>query len=224
MVTVVIAYRDMGCRHRRAAFEFVLDRYTMQGFDVIVDSGTDDATFTKSRSLNAAIRRSPDGIIVHSDPDSFVPEATLRDAIALAADDGLVVPFSRYLYLTEAATSAVLNGHTAVTEADCEDCGANGVGNVTVFSRSTWELCGGFDERFGLWGGDDVAFATAAAAFTQPTRRLEGDAIHLYHPRLPQSIPGPRNRPYLDQFAFVAEYRDAAEIGPEAVRLLVESR
>lgn len=225
MVTVVIAYRDMGCQHRRVAFDFVLARYQSQGFDVIVEHGSDDATFTKASGLNAGIARAPEGVIVHSDPDSFVPEETLRAAIDLAAaEDGMVVPFDRYLYLTEAATAEVLAGRTDVTEADAEDFGPNGVGNLTVFSKATWRRCGGYDERFGLWGGDDVAFATAAEAYTQPTRRLDGDVIHLYHPRLPQSIPSRRNWPYLEQFAIVAEYRDAAADGPEAVRRLVEAR
>ena len=69
---------------------------------------------------------------------------------------------------------------------------------------------------------EDAAFRYACDALVAPTRRLPGDAVHLFHPRLPISIPGGPG--YVEQFAIVAEYRDAAEEGPEAVRALVENR
>jgi hypothetical protein len=74
-----------------------------------------------------------------------------------------------------------------------------------------------------LWGGDDAAFAFACEAFTgNPLRKVAGPALHSWHPRLPESIPG--NPGYDEQFRLVVEYRDAAGRGPDAVRALVEAR
>jgi hypothetical protein len=49
-----------------------------------------------------------------------------------------------------------------------------------------------------------------------------GLALHSFHERLPQSIPG--SDAYVEQFAILAEYRDAALVGREAVRELVAGR
>jgi hypothetical protein len=209
--SLVIAYRDMGCPHRRAAFVHVLDWYAGFG-EVIVEAGDSDDTFTRARALNAAISRSTGDVIVQADPDSLIPLDTLAAAIKLAATDGLVIPHSEWLYLTSEATRLVLDGLPLedVTPSQCEVHGSKGSGNVTVFSRHTWEVCGGFDERFGMWGGDDGAFAYAAEAFTQPTRRLDGPMVHLWHPRLPQSVPGSVG--FVEQFAILSEYRDALDV------------
>lgn len=221
MTTVVIAYRDLGCPHRRASFDFVHSYYQALGLTVVVECG--DESFTRASGLNTAIRNVGHGVIVQSDPDSLVPPKQLAAAVALAAKPGLVVPHDRYLYLNAETTTRVLHGATPgdLGPEHCDDTGT-GVGNVTVFSFDTWEQAGGFDERFGLWGGDDAAFAYATEAFCAPLRRIEGDMIHLWHPRLPQSIPDTPG--FVEQFAILAEYRDAAADSPEAVRNLVGSR
>ena len=225
-VDVVIAYRDMGCPHRRRSFRYVRDWYDQHGYPVLVEAGDADDTFTRASAINAAIARSGADIIVQSDPDSLVSAMALHIAILeAAAGDGLVVAHTRYLYLHQSATDAVIAGGRDLADlgpADCDTYGKGGLGNVVVFRRTTWEQVSGFDERFGLWGGDDAAFAYACEAMVAPTRRIDGDMWHLWHPRLPQSEPGGPG--YADQFALLAQYRDAAQVGPDAVAALVRSR
>ena len=60
------------------------------------------------------------------------------------------------------------------------------------------------------------------AAFVGDTRRVEGDVVHLWHPRLEASIPG--TDAYIEHFEILERYRDAAARGPGAVRALVEAR
>jgi hypothetical protein len=228
-VVFVIAYRDMGDPHRAAAFRYVCDYYLRLDCPVLVESGVSDAAFTRAGALNSMIAAVPGNpVVVQTDPDSLVPLDTLRHAIAMAdACGGLVIPHDRYLYLAPAPTTAILTGGVGVDPFSagpehCESFGPNGSGNVTVFCRATWQAAGGYDERFGLWGGDDAAFAYACEALVGPARRLHGDMVHLWHPRLPQSVPG--HPGYSAQFAILAAYRDAAATGPEAVRELVRNR
>lgn len=222
--SVVIAYKDMGCPHRRASFQFVTAFYEALFDEVVVEGGDD--LFTRAKGINTAIERASGDIIIQSDPDSVVRPAMLADAVDQAASsDGLVVCHDRYLYLTDRATVDVLTGARefgTMQSEDCESAGHGGVGNVTVFSRATWAAVGGFDESFGVWGGDDAAFAYATDAFCDPMRRTPGDMVHLWHPRLPQSIPGDPG--YAEQFALLEPWRDAAALGRDAVRALVAER
>lgn len=223
-VAVVIAYKDMGCPHRAASFEVVRGFYTDLGFDVIVEGG--DENFTRASGINGAIARTDATVIVQSDPDSLVTPAQLEAGIALAEqEDGLVTPFERYLYVNEQVTDEILRGDRGlfnVRPIDCDESGLGGVGNVAIFSRSTWQTVGGFDEGMGLWAGDDAAFRYASDAFCQHLRRLPGDMIHLWHPRMAESVPG--HPGYVKQFSVLEQYRDAAAVGDEAVRDLVRTR
>jgi hypothetical protein len=224
-VSIVIAWRDMGDPHRAAAWEYVRRFYDQTGWEIIVESGRDDATFARAASINAAVARASGSVIVQSDPDSMVRLDAVKRAVALAVEsDGLVIPHDRYLYLTEAATRGLLGGMPTFGFGadDCETPPGTGVGNVTVFSRATWEAADGFDERFGLWGGDDAAFAYVCDVLIAPTRRLFGDMVHLWHPRLPQSHPD--HPGYKAQMSILGRYRDAAAAGPDQLLELVASR
>lgn len=222
-VAIVMAWRDMGCPHRRAAYDYTHRWWLQFGWPIIVEGEVEP--FTRARALNAAIARADAKVIVQADPDSVLSHPDrVRHALELTCYDGLVVAHDRYLYLTESATAAVYAGRALTTlgPGNCESHGAKGVGNVTMFRAGTWRASGGYDERCGLWGGDDAAFAYAAEAFCGPLRRGHADMIHLWHPRLPQSIPGGEG--YAAEFAIVAQYRDAAKVGRHAVRRLVHTR
>lgn len=223
-VAVVMAYRDMGVPERRRAFEFVHAWYTDRGWPVVVEAGESDETFTRARAINAGIRRAGAEVIIQADPDNLVNARALAAAVSLADRPGVIFPHDRWVRLTPAATDDVLAGRRQVSDMgpdDSELTGPDSSGGVVVFSTSTWKRAGGFDERFGLWGGDDAAFAYAAEAFCARPRRIVGDVTHLWHPTLPQSEIGSPG--YVEQFAILAQYRDAAAVGPDAVRRLVEA-
>jgi hypothetical protein len=224
-VAVVMAWRDLGCLHRRAAYAYTHDWWSQFGWPIVVEGEVEP--FTRARALNAAVARAADlaPVIVQADPDSVLAEPNRVDeAVELTRYGGLVVAHDRYLYLTEQATTAVYNGRRLETlrPADCESHGRGGVGNVTVFTVATWWAAGGYDERFGLRAGDDAAFAYAVEAFCEPTRRTPGDMIHMFHPRLAEFEPGGER--YSEQFALLAAYRDASTVGRHAVRRLVHTR
>lgn len=217
--------QDLDATARRTAWAYTRDWYDALGWPMVVDYGDRG----RPAAINAAVRQAAAGgarVIVQADPDSLVPLHRLRYAVQDAAQrDGLVVPHTQFCYLTLEATQQVYRDRRdpfAFGPADFEQHGTNGVGNVVVFSVSTWERAHGFDERFTAWGADDAAFAIAADAYCGPVRRLPGDVVHLWHPRRAGSHP--EDPSYVDMMALMGEYRDAAAVGPHKVRELVENR
>lgn len=219
-ISVIMTYLP-GDEYRSRSYRHVLTWYQRQGWRLHVDSGGGG----RAAAINRAVRATDGAIIVQVDSDSLLPADAIAQAVELAAaSDGLVVPHNQYLYLTAAATAEVLAAGRdpfSYGPGDCDSYGPNGVGNAVVFSRATWEAAGGYDER--MLFGDDAAFAYACEAFTgNPTRRVPGDVVHLWHQRPTMSVPGTDE--YTREFVRVAEYRDAAARGPAAVRELVTSR
>jgi hypothetical protein len=222
-VSIVCAWKDMGDEHRRRAHDWTRAYWRDHFPDAEIIEAAPEP-FTRASGLNEAIRLSSGDLILQADPDTIVPASQARVALTRASvHDGLVVPYDRYLYLSEDATVRLHDGDALATfaEHDCDFSGVGGYGPVTAFSRATWEAAHGYDERFGLWGGDDAAFAFACAVYTgRDERRVMGPCLHSWHPRLPESIPGQPG--YAAGFVLMAEYRDAHAEGPEAVKRMVE--
>lgn len=227
-VAVLIPYHDFGDEYRRRALTYVKGWFTAHFEDWPLSvSDMTAARFTKARALNLGVQALDEDVIVQCDPDSILDDPQrLHLAVERALEHpGLVIPHNRYCYLAQGPTAAFLAGELTpegIFNAQCDEMGHFGRGNLVVYTKETWRLAGGYDERFPLWGGDDAAFAMACEALAGPPTRLRGDVIHLWHPRLPQTEtthPG-----YIAQFAILSEYRDANEQGPEAVRKLVEKR
>lgn len=222
---VVIPWVDSGCPWRRRNLGFVTRYWRQLNIEMLVIGSK---PFSRAAAINAGVKSVNANIILQSDPDSFVSRAAARQALADAAlAPGLVVPHTRYRYLTEAATDAVVDDDPrdvsweAAALYPVEFEGEHGVGNVVCFSRETWKLAGGYDERYGTWGSDDGAFAIATGTLVAEQRRLTGDVIHLWHPRLPESDPA--HPEYQRALALFREYERRSG-DPAAMRAFVDSR
>lgn len=221
-LTVLIPWWG-GDRNRRAAYNYTRDWYADGGIDLVTHDGAYGGVNRVSVAVNRIAAEAPDdAIIALAGSDSLVDPDRFREAAELAAaEPGLVIPFARALYLTPESTQSLFEGRAPGTFGpdDCEWHG-QGVGNAAVFSRHTWATVHGFDEDLPV--GEDAAFAYACEAWFRPLRRVEGDVVHLWHPRPPESVPDTPAQ--AAAFVGVARYRDAADRGPAAVRALVEQR
>lgn len=122
-----------------------------RGYEVFEgDSGP--GPFNRAEARNIAAESAGDwDVAAFIDADTFVDEATLAEAIALAHEHGTaVLPYTEFVSM---------NALTLEVRPRAPQGGANFPisGNVVV-SRAAWEAVGGWDEAISGYGWEDGAF------------------------------------------------------------------
>lgn len=189
-VGAIIPFRDTdGSRLGASARVETHVREALVGLDAHVAVADDGgATFSRGGSIMRGVEMLTSldvDVFLVCDADLIVPADQLRHAIAIANEaDGLVVAFSRYLYCTQDQSVELsrvpyppiplLPAHEWTFEGS--------VGGAGTFSRHTLELTGGYPSIFRGWGMEDVAFEILTRTLAAPTRRVSGNAFHLWHP------------------------------------------
>ena len=186
-VAVIIPFRDRGTDPLRPAnLKRVLHEWrTFRGMPKpIVEHDGQVGQFNRSKAYNRGIESTVwADIFIFTESDMLIDPRQLREAVELAAEPGLVVPFTEYHYLSRRDSERVRRFE--VEPADCtpESVMSNGtsIGAINILSRETLEAVGQWDEQFeGSWF-DDRAMCRAFEICTQPTRYVQGPAYHLYH-------------------------------------------
>lgn len=184
---VIIPWRDRGVDPlRRVNLIRVLDHWRDFDAEVFVsdDGRADDAQFNRSSAYNYGVQMTDADVLIFTESDLLISYEQVNRAVAMAlAAPGLVIPFSWFMALSDEDSRRV-RAYEA-DPVDCEKVAVKGhrgsIGAAGVVSRETYDLVGGYDERFeGAWYDDDamkIAFDIAAG----PTRWVEGSAYHLYH-------------------------------------------
>lgn len=196
---VILPFRDRGTDPlRKANLERVLEHWG-QGSSIFIDDGIDarnwdlcppvvvddgcdgDAQFNRSAALNRGATVDAD-VLVFAEADMIVDFSQIYVAAQLAAmTPGLVIPFNEYRALMPEDSDRVRNYELDPGDARWDGIRKPAIGAVNVVSRETYELVGGYDERFeGSWYDDDamkIAFEMCAG----PTRFVNGPGYHLYH-------------------------------------------
>ncbi len=142
--------------------------------------------FSRAGSINAGVFASDADVFVAVDADVLVSPYALRDAVDQAADPGLVQPYDEYMATVPESREKILDAEGWPTEFDVfwdarPSSRVPMLGGCNVFSRSTWEATGGMLALRG-WGCQDICWATMCETLVAPTRRVEGQLIHLWHP------------------------------------------
>lgn len=174
----------------------------------VVEGLSVDGPFNRSRALNEAAEGSDWDVAVILDADT-VPtyHPNVGEAVDLALKTGkLVLPQDTFRSLSRAGTKAVLAAECAIEDAEKRWDYPNPKSSCIVVSRQTWELVGGFDERFEGWGFEDAAFFRACRALAG-VERLPGLCYHLWHPRSEEK--NPSRAEYQRNQALAALYKDA---------------
>ncbi|MDH2424761.1 galactosyltransferase-related protein [Sphaerisporangium sp. TRM90804] len=221
-VAVVIPYRGTTPERERAykAVSKALRGMLPDAVHLAVDSGHEP--FNRAASRNLGVRLAGDAgcdVVVLCDADTIPQKTPLLAAIDGAREDGrLHTPFNRFLGLTEQGAHDYLQG-APVEACEVELDYAWSVGGVFVIRPDAWAAAGGMDERFTVWGSEDVAFVRAADTLLGQTLRHPGHIVHLWHPPA-QRVGTPANDAVWDLAARYAQ----ADRDANAMRALIAER
>lgn len=191
-VVICVPWRP-GSAIREALWVRTQRAYARHGLPIVTADSDPARSFNLSQARNRAMAAAGDwDVAVVTDADTVLVTG-LDEAIAVAQSTGaLVYPVSRYWRLDEHGRlpSEPERFHS---------------GGVHVWGRAAWLELEGYDERFDRWGGEDSAALFAAHTFGL-YHEVDGDAVHLYHPRAE-----------VDWMAGVEDWPDAVEFfGEEA--------
>lgn len=160
--------------------------YAARRILVTGDGRTGNEQFNRGRAFNLGVADVDADVFVFAEADVLIGFDQIDEAVELAtAAVGMVVPFTVYHPLSPEDSERVRQYEIHPADAELGEgmtrtAQVHG-GALTVVSRDTYTLTGGFDEAFeGNWYDDDaakIAFEVCAG----PTRWVQGPVYHLYH-------------------------------------------
>jgi hypothetical protein len=186
---LIIAFRDRGVDPCRPAnLDSALRWWHDSGiYPIVVDDGrTGDAQWNRSAAYNRGARMTDAEVLVYSEADMLLDPAQILQGVELAAaKPRLVVPFSRFMAMSEHDSERVRRREIHPSEAEAQmvrrEC--TSIGAVNIVSREALELVGGgYDEAFEGHAYDDDAMEWAFRIATgNETKFVPGDAWHQWH-------------------------------------------
>jgi hypothetical protein len=184
--SVIIPFRDRGTDPlRQANLTRVLEQWGNFGAEVIVasDGGTGSQQFNRHKAYNRGTAQASGEVLVYAESDMLIRLSQIDEAIELAQQPRLVVPFTERHELND-ADSQLVREHRANPEtlsADIIKPKPRRIGAINVLTRQALNMVGGWDEAFtGCWW-DDRSMHLAFDICTSPTVWVEGPSWHLWH-------------------------------------------
>ncbi|WP_209125693.1 galactosyltransferase-related protein [Alkalihalobacillus sp. BA299] len=192
-VSVLIPFKpDKGIRFH--TFKWVLKFYENVLPEIEVCIGENhDKLFNKSKAINTAAKKATKDVFVIADTDIVYNPQIIIQSINLLNNHAWVIPYSKCLDLTEASTTQLLKMEprwplpikVEYNDRLKRNSTYKSVGGLIVLWRKSFNIVGGFDERFKGWGKEDDAFKNAMNTLCGRYRRIEAEYIyHLWHPKV----------------------------------------
>lgn len=183
----------------------------------IIEVDTDHSPYNLAAARNLGVAQAGElgaDVVVIADADVIItPAHHVHDAIAAAPSTFTMhMPFTDQRYLTETESEALYAGHQVPT------AGHLGNGCCYIVTPAAYWACGGSDERFSGWGGDDDQLVAAATTLIGLTRH-DGVALSLWHPAV-RDVGSDRHRPNSQ----LAQRYWRAMHDPAAMRALIAER
>lgn len=213
-VVVAVPWRPTPDRLRpfMAVRDWYLENFPDWWFTT-ADSGHDP--FSRAGSRNACVRLAEEhgaDVVVLNDADTVPVKGAVAAAVYGAHDDGrLHFGLDTMLYLTAEEQIAFDRGQMPTRQALHHDSSV-----IAITPKSYW-ACGGQDERFTGYGGEDGALTSAATAILGRCVWHPGMAISLWHDGSCRDIGSERWRPNSE----LCQRYYAARNNPTAMRAIL---
>lgn len=197
-ISALVAFRDDSPGQERARlWALVRGKLEREFPEIEIVQASDDGQdpFHKTLALNRAAAQASEAVFYILDSDSWVlPEAVRDGAALIGAGAAWCKPWKLKLKLGPEATENILargddwNGTlTSDHRRALENRNTYQPAPPLLVARHAFEAVGGMDERYRGWGGEDLALWTALKALYGVPPILQGECIHLHHPRLGRS-------------------------------------
>jgi hypothetical protein len=196
--TVFLVPRRRDGGPRDAIWKYCRARWEQYFPDVEIFEGHhDDGPFNRSAAVNRAAEEAGTwdlGIVIDSDVILSVDQ--VRKAIEKASRTGHVTwAHRRWRGVTESWTNRIVADRQDFgpqLDRDAIDLIVDRTNPLSwscciVIPRAVFDDMGGFDERFRGWGFEDMAFQSVVCGL-YGYERINGDVIHLWHPRSEERI------------------------------------
>lgn len=203
MRSVFLVPRREDNDHRDALWAWCKARWQQYAPDLPIYEGHHEAaegSFNRSAAINRAARAADaDGrwdFAVVIDADVLLKQSQFKAALALAQRTKRVTwAHRRWRGVSEEWTKRIvadakdLGPELAAVDVDVlvERTNPLSWSCCFIIPRPIWDDVGGFDERFKGWGWEDMAWQSLVVG-VYGYERLEGDVIHLWHPRSEERI------------------------------------
>ncbi len=149
-----------------------------------------DGPFNKSWGLNLAAKMATCDRLIFADADILLSAHAL-DEMVMCMDKGAdaINPYNRLVDLSEDESKQLLS-HALEVQIDRLETQLNRkakgqhppfCGGAYAITRKLYEQCGGMDERFEGWGGEDDAMSKRLAYHAKNMHSLNQTAYHLWH-------------------------------------------
>ncbi len=165
-----------------------VERYNDSSFNYIFVKNS--GSFNKAWGLNIAARESTGEQLIFADADILLTTTafqSIKNELANRAD--AINPYSVLVDLSSEETSELLAEQSSLDlERTTEQL--NRIergqhipfcGGIFAITRQLFETCGGMDERFESWGGDDDVMSIRVSNFATNLMTLDEVAYHLWH-------------------------------------------
>ncbi|MDG1906270.1 MAG: glycosyltransferase [Arenicella sp.] len=152
--------------------------------------------FNKSWGLNIAAQHSSRSQLIFADADMLISNQALETiSQRLGSEVDAINPYNKLIDLTSEETHQLLdnapelNISRSTQQINRQQLGQHPpfCGGIFAVTRQLFDKCGGMDERFEGWGGEDDAMSHRISNHSSNSITLEQTAYHLWHGRQDQA-------------------------------------
>lgn len=200
-ISLLVPYTsDNGTRELN--WNWINERYKLLMPDIEICIGEcNEFPYSRAQAINNAAKKASRDIFIISDADIFFNVEDMRKAIEMLDIYKFIVPYSKFIKLNEELSVYTLSKQPNISIFDITLSQKNSsifydsnevkkyqvIGGICIIKKQDFYACGGFDERFRGWGGEDDAFISIVKyLYNNFGRPSDMTVYHLFHKSQPK--------------------------------------